>query len=181
MYIHPSWVNNECWYRPSGIYLFQVFLLNVVLAIFQQWLVPTALNSLEPFREMDYTRMLERLLLLAVCIICTWLSCDVYLSIWLSCDHSYPTTCSGCCSSTFSSILWWTQLEKYCDLQTESFTVTGGKICTLTLVCAHHLVVVVLHVYTSFLFPLWSVGILCLFSSSGRCGIFLFIAGQCGK
>lgn len=39
----------------------------MVLAIFQQWLVPTALNSLEPFKDMDYTRMLERLLLLAVC------------------------------------------------------------------------------------------------------------------
>ena len=44
----------------------QVFLLHVVLAIFQQWLLPTALNSLEPFRDMDYTKMLERLLLLAV-------------------------------------------------------------------------------------------------------------------
>jgi diacylglycerol O-acyltransferase-1 len=43
-----------------------VFLLHVVLAIFQQWLMPTALNSLEPFRDMDYTRMLERLLLLAL-------------------------------------------------------------------------------------------------------------------
>ena len=38
----------------------------MVLAIFQQWLMPTALNSLQPFREMDYSKMLERLLLLAV-------------------------------------------------------------------------------------------------------------------
>ena len=49
------------------IHCVQVFLLNVVLAIFQQWLMPTALNSLQPFRDMDYTRMLDRLLLLAVC------------------------------------------------------------------------------------------------------------------
>lgn len=43
-----------------------VFLFHVVLAIFQQWLMPTALNSLQPFKDMDYTKMLERLLLLAI-------------------------------------------------------------------------------------------------------------------
>jgi diacylglycerol O-acyltransferase-1 len=43
-----------------------VFLLNVVLAIFQQWLMPTAINSLQPFKDMDYSKMLERLLLLAI-------------------------------------------------------------------------------------------------------------------
>ena len=51
----------------------QVFIFNVVLMIFQQWLVPTALNSLQPFRDMDYTGMLERLLLLAVCTIYTYI------------------------------------------------------------------------------------------------------------
>ena len=30
--------------------------------------MPTALNSLQPFQDMDYTKMLERLLLLAVSI-----------------------------------------------------------------------------------------------------------------
>ena len=135
IYTH-IYTNNECWHQQWMLLqtiwnihvYFQVFLLNVVLAIFQQWLVPTALNSLEPFREMDYTRMLERLLLLAVCIVSH--DCHVMYT-WLSCDHSYPTTSSGCCFSTSSSTLWWTQLEKYCGLQTESFTVTGGKICAL--------------------------------------------------
>ncbi|KAL5466771.1 hypothetical protein EMCRGX_G030920 [Ephydatia muelleri] len=42
-----------------------VFLFNVVLAIVQQWLVPTALNSLKPFKEMDYLLMVERVLILA--------------------------------------------------------------------------------------------------------------------
>ena len=42
-----------------------VFLINVVLAIVQQWLVPTAFNSLKPFKEMDYPLMVERILILA--------------------------------------------------------------------------------------------------------------------
>jgi hypothetical protein len=32
----------------------------------QQWMVPTINNSLKPLQEMDYSRMLERLLKLAV-------------------------------------------------------------------------------------------------------------------
>ena len=56
----------------------QVFLLNVVLAIFQQWLMPTAINSLQPFKDMDYSKMLERLLLLAVGFVslCVTVMCD---------------------------------------------------------------------------------------------------------
>lgn len=46
----------------------QVFILNVNLAIMQQWIMPTALNSLEPFRDMDWARMVERALLLAVSV-----------------------------------------------------------------------------------------------------------------
>ena len=47
---------------PSG----QVFILQVQLAIIQQWLIPTALHSLQPFKEMDWAKMVERVFLLAV-------------------------------------------------------------------------------------------------------------------
>lgn len=44
----------------------QVFIVNVLLAIVQQWVIPTAINSLQPFKDMEYPRMIERVLLLAV-------------------------------------------------------------------------------------------------------------------
>jgi hypothetical protein len=38
----------------------------VQLAVIQQWLIPTALHSLQPFKEMDWAKMVERVFLLAV-------------------------------------------------------------------------------------------------------------------
>ena len=32
----------------------------------QQWIIPTTLNSLQPFKDMELTLMVERVLLLAV-------------------------------------------------------------------------------------------------------------------
>ncbi|XP_054719754.1 diacylglycerol O-acyltransferase 1-like [Uloborus diversus] len=43
-----------------------LFLLQLILCLFQQWMVPTINNSLKPLQDMDYSRMLERLLKLAV-------------------------------------------------------------------------------------------------------------------
>ena len=43
-----------------------VFLLQFILGLIQQWMVPTINNSLKPLQEMDYSKMLERLLKLAV-------------------------------------------------------------------------------------------------------------------
>lgn len=43
-----------------------VFILQVQLAIIQQWLIPTALHSLQPFKEMDWAKMVERVFLLAL-------------------------------------------------------------------------------------------------------------------
>ena len=45
---------------------FQVFIVNAQLAIIQQWIIPTALNSLQPFNDMHWAKMVERVLLLAV-------------------------------------------------------------------------------------------------------------------
>lgn len=36
------------------------------MAIMQQWIIPTALNSLQPFKDMDWAKMVERVFLLAV-------------------------------------------------------------------------------------------------------------------
>uniref|UniRef100_A0A915JR64 diacylglycerol O-acyltransferase n=1 Tax=Romanomermis culicivorax TaxID=13658 RepID=A0A915JR64_ROMCU len=47
--------------------LFEViFLFQIILALNQQWIVPLLKNSLQPFISMDYGRILERLLKLAI-------------------------------------------------------------------------------------------------------------------
>lgn len=47
--------------------LLEVILLgNVVLALFQQWMIPSVRNSLVPFSNMDVAKATERLLKLAV-------------------------------------------------------------------------------------------------------------------
>jgi hypothetical protein len=37
-----------------------------MVALVQQWIIPTVENSMEPFQDMKYSRIVERLLLLAV-------------------------------------------------------------------------------------------------------------------
>lgn len=43
-----------------------ILLCNVVLALFQQWMIPSVRNSLIPFSNMDVAKATERLLKLAV-------------------------------------------------------------------------------------------------------------------
>jgi len=43
-----------------------VLLSNLLLALFQQWIIPSVRNSMKPFSEMDYIRTWERLLKLSV-------------------------------------------------------------------------------------------------------------------
>ncbi|KAM6972973.1 LOW QUALITY PROTEIN: diacylglycerol O-acyltransferase 1a [Aplochiton taeniatus] len=43
-----------------------LFLMQLLVGLIQQWMVPTVQNSMKPFREMDFSRMMERLLKLAV-------------------------------------------------------------------------------------------------------------------
>lgn len=40
--------------------------MNVVMALFQQWMIPSVRNSLTPFTNMDIAKATERLLKLAV-------------------------------------------------------------------------------------------------------------------
>jgi diacylglycerol O-acyltransferase 1 len=40
--------------------------INIVMALFQQWMVPSVKNSLIPFSNMEFTKATERLLKLAV-------------------------------------------------------------------------------------------------------------------
>lgn len=42
--------------------------INIVMALFQQWMIPAAKNSLVPFSNMEFTKATERLLKLAVSI-----------------------------------------------------------------------------------------------------------------
>lgn len=41
--------------------------VNIAMALFQQWMVPSVKNSLIPFSNMEFTKATERLLKLAVC------------------------------------------------------------------------------------------------------------------
>nr|XP_023667676.1 diacylglycerol O-acyltransferase 1 isoform X1 [Paramormyrops kingsleyae] len=43
-----------------------VFLMQLLVGLIQQWMVPTIQNSMKPFQDMDFSRIVERLLKLAV-------------------------------------------------------------------------------------------------------------------
>uniref|UniRef100_A0A8V5GWY1 O-acyltransferase n=1 Tax=Melopsittacus undulatus TaxID=13146 RepID=A0A8V5GWY1_MELUD len=43
-----------------------LFFMQLQVGLIQQWMVPTIRNSMKPFRDMDYSRIIERLLKLAV-------------------------------------------------------------------------------------------------------------------
>lgn len=45
-----------------------VFLMQLMLGLIQQWMVPTIQNSMKPFQDMDFSRIIERLLKLAVSV-----------------------------------------------------------------------------------------------------------------
>ncbi|CAK1549926.1 unnamed protein product [Leptosia nina] len=56
-----------------------IFGVNLVMALFQQWMIPAVQNALDPFSQMDYVRIVERLLKLAVPNHLLWL-CFFYLT-----------------------------------------------------------------------------------------------------
>ncbi|CAG5022099.1 unnamed protein product [Parnassius apollo] len=56
-----------------------VFGVNLVLALFQQWMIPSVTNAVDPFSEMNVVKITERLLKLAVPNHLIWL-CFFYLS-----------------------------------------------------------------------------------------------------
>ncbi|CAG2106558.1 unnamed protein product [Medioppia subpectinata] len=41
-------------------------LLQIIVGLIQQWIIPGVMNSLEPFQDMEYSKIISRLLLLAV-------------------------------------------------------------------------------------------------------------------
>ncbi|KAJ8386827.1 hypothetical protein AAFF_G00166220 [Aldrovandia affinis] len=43
-----------------------LFFMQLLVGLIQQWMVPTIQNSMKPFQDMDFSRMVERLLKLAV-------------------------------------------------------------------------------------------------------------------
>ncbi|XP_028159246.1 diacylglycerol O-acyltransferase 1 isoform X2 [Ostrinia nubilalis] len=56
-----------------------MFGINLVLALFQQWMIPSVTNSVDPFSQMDPIKITERLLKLSVPNHLIWL-CFFYLS-----------------------------------------------------------------------------------------------------
>ncbi|CAG4944799.1 unnamed protein product [Colias eurytheme] len=56
-----------------------IFGMNLIMALFQQWMIPSVKNAVDPFSQMDVVRITERLLKLAVPNHLIWL-CFFYLS-----------------------------------------------------------------------------------------------------
>ena len=56
--------------------------VNLVMALFQQWMVPSVRNSLVPFSNMEFTKATERLLKLAVSEKSFWELLKAFESFW---------------------------------------------------------------------------------------------------
>lgn len=75
--------------------------LNVVMALFQQWMIPSVKNSLIPFSQMDVPKATERLLKLAIPNHLVWL-CMFYLMF-----HSFY--------NLMGELLYFADRNFYCD------------------------------------------------------------------
>lgn len=69
--------------------------VNVVMGLFQQWMIPSVRNSLVPFSNMDVVKTCERLLKLAV--MCTWYF-QYHVFIFNIFYNRFRITLSGCVS-----------------------------------------------------------------------------------
>lgn len=78
-----------------------VLLANLMLGLFQQWMIPSVCNSLVPFSNMDVLKMAERLLKLAIPNHFVWL-CFFYLSF-----HSFL--------NLVGELLHFSDRNFYCD------------------------------------------------------------------
>lgn len=100
-----------------------IFLSQLMMGLVQQWLFPTIINSAAPLKEMNYLKMCERLLKLAVCFLIPsnttkTLTCIV---------HRSRITSFGSLDSTGSSIPCLTYGQKSSDLLIGSSIWTGGE------------------------------------------------------
>ncbi|CAO1309476.1 unnamed protein product [Diamesa serratosioi] len=75
--------------------------INIVMALFQQWMIPSVKNSLVPFSNMEFTKATERLLKLAIPNHFIWI-CAFYLLF-----HSFL--------NIFGEILHFADRNFYCD------------------------------------------------------------------
>lgn len=74
-----------------------IFGVNVVMALFQQWIIPSVRNSLIPFSKLEVGLATERLLKLAVSLEFSKRYCNIITNIVFS--FSYPIIWYGCASS----------------------------------------------------------------------------------
>ncbi|XP_071890552.1 LOW QUALITY PROTEIN: diacylglycerol O-acyltransferase 1 [Anas platyrhynchos] len=86
----------------------QLFFIQLMVGLIQQWMVPTIQNSMKPFRDMDYSRIIERLLKLAVPNHLIWL----IFFYWFF--HS--------CLNAVAELLQFGDREFYRDWNSESVT-----------------------------------------------------------
>ncbi|XP_063702769.1 diacylglycerol O-acyltransferase 1 [Culicoides brevitarsis] len=75
--------------------------VNIVMALFQQWMIPSVKNSLVPFSSMNAAKMLERLLKLAIPNHLMWL-CFFYLNF-----HSFY--------NLVGELMYFADRNFYCD------------------------------------------------------------------
>ncbi|XP_037038924.1 diacylglycerol O-acyltransferase 1 isoform X2 [Bradysia coprophila] len=78
-----------------------IVLVNVIMGLFQQWMIPSVRNSLTPFSNMDIAKTTERLLKLAIPNHFTWL-CFFYLTF-----HSFL--------NLMGELLQFADRNFYCD------------------------------------------------------------------
>lgn len=58
-------LKNCCLFKILIVF-YQIVYFQIIVALIQQWMVPIIAGSLQPFHNMEYFKVLERLLLLAV-------------------------------------------------------------------------------------------------------------------
>lgn len=73
--------------------------MNIMMALFQQWMVPSVKNSLIPFSNMEFTKATERLLKLAV----SWTTADQNHRLTED-SFRFQIISFGCAASTWRSI-----------------------------------------------------------------------------
>jgi diacylglycerol O-acyltransferase-1 len=100
-----------------------VFLLQVMLGLVQQWMFPTIFNSIGPLKSMDYPKMFERLLKLAIPNHIIWLigfywmfhSClNIFAELLRFADREFYRDWWNSCSVQYFWANWNIPVHKWC-------------------------------------------------------------------
>ena len=100
-----------------------VFLLQVMLGLVQQWMFPTIFNSIGPLKSMDYPKMFERLLKLAIPNHIIWLIgfywmfhsfLNIFAELLRFADREFYRDWWNACSVQYFWANWNIPVHKWC-------------------------------------------------------------------